>query len=223
MLAAAAVDTVSVAWQARDVVTWPTSAAARPGAAAQLAFHCDHVPDYGTSPSTTPSGPRRPYHTRPPSSSMKLFPASVKVRTDKEVGGREHTRGAAIKVEEGDDDKEEKDQPKEKPEDKEKGNDKAKDEPKEKAKDNGQRKEKLQTTMAPPSQKSSQSPIQQLEQSMQPRQGIDVRAMADEVVHGCKDAPTQQMSVTLRDCVPSVLAKVMSEVSKSKAETLIGG
>ena len=46
--------------------------------------------------------------------------------------------------------------------------------------------------------------------------------MADEVVQRCKDSLTQQMSVSLRDCIPSPAAKVMSGASKSKAETLIG-
>ena len=46
--------------------------------------------------------------------------------------------------------------------------------------------------------------------------------MADEVVQRCKDALTQQMSVTLRDCVPSAVAKAMSDAPKSKAETMIG-
>ena len=51
---------------------------------------------------------------------------------------------------------------------------------------------------------------------------VDARAMADEVVQRCKDSLTRQMSVTLRDCVPSAVAKAMSDASKSKAETLIG-
>ena len=46
--------------------------------------------------------------------------------------------------------------------------------------------------------------------------------MIDEVVQRCKDSLTQQMSVTLRDCVPSAITKAMSDASKSKAETLIG-
>ena len=46
--------------------------------------------------------------------------------------------------------------------------------------------------------------------------------MADEVVQRCSDSLMQQMSVTLRDCVPSALAKAMSEAFKSKVETLIG-
>ena len=46
--------------------------------------------------------------------------------------------------------------------------------------------------------------------------------MADEVKQQCKDSLTQQMSVTLRDRVPSAVAKAMSDASKSKAETLTG-
>ena len=46
--------------------------------------------------------------------------------------------------------------------------------------------------------------------------------MADEVVQRCKDSLTQEMSVTMRDCVPSAVAKSMFDASKSKAETLIG-
>ena len=52
---------------------------------------------------------------------------------------------------------------------------------------------------------------------------VDVRAMPDKVVQRCKDSLTQQMSVTLSDCVPSPVAKAMSDASKSKVETLIGG
>ena len=37
-IAASVVDSVSVAWQARDVVTWPPTAGAKPGAVAQLIF-----------------------------------------------------------------------------------------------------------------------------------------------------------------------------------------
>ena len=51
---------------------------------------------------------------------------------------------------------------------------------------------------------------------------VDVRAMGDQVVQRCKDSVTQQMSVTVRDSVPSAVAKAMSDASKSKAETLIG-
>ena len=32
------IDTLSVAWQARDVAAWPASAAAKPGAGAELLF-----------------------------------------------------------------------------------------------------------------------------------------------------------------------------------------
>ena len=39
-------DSVSVAWQAREVVTWPTSAAAKPGAAAELMFQSVQMPWY---------------------------------------------------------------------------------------------------------------------------------------------------------------------------------
>ena len=38
VLQASVVDTVSVARQARDVVTWPASAAAKPGDVAELMF-----------------------------------------------------------------------------------------------------------------------------------------------------------------------------------------
>ena len=51
---------------------------------------------------------------------------------------------------------------------------------------------------------------------------VDARAMANEVVQRCKHSLTQQMSVTLRDCVPSAVAKAMSDAWKSNAETLIG-
>ena len=51
---------------------------------------------------------------------------------------------------------------------------------------------------------------------------VDARAMADEVVQRCKDSLTQRMSLTLRDCVPSAVAKAMSDASKTKAETLMG-
>ena len=51
---------------------------------------------------------------------------------------------------------------------------------------------------------------------------VDVQAMADEVVQRCRDSLTQKMSVTLRDCIPSAVAKALSDASKSKAETLIG-
>ena len=37
-------DSVSVAWQAREVVTWPTSAAAKPGAVAELMLQSGQTP-----------------------------------------------------------------------------------------------------------------------------------------------------------------------------------
>ena len=150
---------------------------------------------------------------------MKVFAAWVNERKESYVGGREHTRGPAIEVE-GDDDAEDKEQAKDK--DKDKGKDKAKDEPEEKGKDKGQRKDKdkdkdkAQTTRA---SSSSQLVSQQSELSQQMG---DVWAMGDEVVQWCKDSLTQQMSLTLRDCVASAMAKAMSDASKSKAETLIG-
>ena len=52
---------------------------------------------------------------------------------------------------------------------------------------------------------------------------VDARAMADGVVQRCKDSLTRQMSLTLRHCVPSAVAKAVSDASKSKAETLMGG
>ena len=51
---------------------------------------------------------------------------------------------------------------------------------------------------------------------------VATATMADEVVQRCKDTLTQQMSVTLRGCVPSAVAKAMSDASKSKGETMIG-
>ena len=44
--AASVVDSVSVAWQAREVVTWPTRAAAKPGAVAELMFQSGQTPWY---------------------------------------------------------------------------------------------------------------------------------------------------------------------------------
>ena len=44
--AASVVGTVSVAWQARDMVTWPASAAPRPGAVAELMLQPDQTPWY---------------------------------------------------------------------------------------------------------------------------------------------------------------------------------
>ena len=76
-----------------------------------------------------------------------------------------------------------------------------------------------QTTRAAMSQQSSHFPSQQSEQS---QQVVDVPATPDEVIHWCKDALTWQMSVTLRDCISSMVARAMSDASKSKAETLIG-
>ena len=88
---------------------------------------------------------------------MERFAIWVNERKESYVGGRGHTRGAAIEVE-GDDDAEDKGQPKNK--DKDKGKDKAKDKPKEKGKDQGQRKDKdkdqdkAQTTRAAQSSQS---------------------------------------------------------------------
>ena len=149
---------------------------------------------------------------------MKALAAWVNERKESYVGGRGHTRGAAIEVEGDDNDEGDKEQPKDR--DKDKGKDKAKDEPKEKRKDKGRRKdkdkEKAQTTQA---SQSSQSQSQQSERS---QQMFHVPAMADEVVQWCKDSLTQQRSVTLRDCVPSAVANAMCDDSKSKAQTLIG-
>ena len=154
-----------------------------------------------------------------PESAMKAFIAWVKEDRGSYVGDRGHTRGAAIKVQGADEDEEDKDQPKESPKDKDEGKDQAKDEPKEKAKDKAQRKDKAQTTRAAMSQQLLHSKSQQSEQS---QEVVDIRAMDDEVVQRCKVALSQQMSVTLRDCVPSEVAKATSDASKSKAETLIG-
>ena len=44
--AASLVDSVLVAWQAREVVTWPKSAAAKPGAVAELMFESGQTPWY---------------------------------------------------------------------------------------------------------------------------------------------------------------------------------
>ena len=44
--AVSVVDSLSVAWHAREVVTWPTSAAAKPGAVAELMFHSGQTPWY---------------------------------------------------------------------------------------------------------------------------------------------------------------------------------
>ena len=69
-----------------------------------------------------------------PESVMKVFAAWMNKRKESYVGGRGYTRGPAIEVE-GDDDVEDKEQPKVK--DKDKGKDKAKDELEEKGKDKG--------------------------------------------------------------------------------------
>ena len=142
-------------------------------------------------------------------------------RKETYVGGQGHTRGAAIEVEGGDDDAD-KEQPKDK--DKDKGKDKAKDEPKEKGKDKDQRKDKDKDNDKDKDKttRASQSSQSQSQQSEQSQQMVDARAMADEVLQRCKDSLTQQMSVTLRDCIPSAVAKAMSYASKSKAETLVG-
>ena len=63
---------------------------------------------------------------------MKAFAAWLNERKENYVGGRGHTRSAALEVEGDDEDEEDKDQPKANPKDKDKGKDKAKDEPKEK-------------------------------------------------------------------------------------------
>ena len=44
--AACVVDSVWVTWQAREVVTWPTSAAAKPGAMAELMYQSTQTPWY---------------------------------------------------------------------------------------------------------------------------------------------------------------------------------
>ena len=44
--AASVVGSVSVAWPVREVVTWPTSAAAQPGAVAELMFQSGQTPWY---------------------------------------------------------------------------------------------------------------------------------------------------------------------------------
>ena len=44
--AASVVDTMSVGWRARHVVTWPGSAATKPGAMAELMFQSDQTPWY---------------------------------------------------------------------------------------------------------------------------------------------------------------------------------
>ena len=54
---------------------------------------------------------------------MKPFAAWVKERKDSYVGGRGHTRGAAFEVEGGNEDEENKVQPKDRAKDKDKGKD----------------------------------------------------------------------------------------------------
>ena len=44
--AASMVESVSVAWQSREVVTWPTSAATKPEAMAELMFQSGQTPWY---------------------------------------------------------------------------------------------------------------------------------------------------------------------------------
>ena len=154
-----------------------------------------------------------------PESVMKVFAAWVMECKESCVGGRGHTRGAAIEVEGAADDAEHKEEPKDKGKDK--GKDKAKDEPKEKGKDKGQRKDKDMDKDTAQTTQASQSLQSQSQHSEQSQQMVDVRAMADEVVQRCKDSLTQQMSVTPRDCVSSAVAKAMSTASKSKAKTLI--
>ena len=211
----------------QDVVTWPASAAAKPGAVAELMFHSGQTPWYkivelnvamasgrkvvctfpvrvkglqgkkraeimfGVPKGLHPSWSYQIYHEEDgrsvwyglrglqgvggdevAESVMKVFAAWVHERKESYVGGRGHTRGAAIEVEGKDDDAENKEQPKDK--DKDKGKDKAKDEPKEKGKDKGQRKDKdkdkAQTTRA------SRSSLSQSQQSEQSQQMVDVRA-----------------------------------------------
>ena len=177
------------------MVTWPTSAAAKPGAVAELMFQSGQTPWYkvpelnvatasgmkvvctfpvrvkslqgkkraeymfGVGKGLHRSWSYQMYHEEDgrsvwyglrglqgvrgdevPESVMKVFAAWVNERKESYVGGRGHTRGAAIEVEGDDDDAEDKEQPKDK--DKDKGKDKAKDEPKEKGKDKGRRKDK---------------------------------------------------------------------------------
>ena len=52
---------------------------------------------------------------------------------------------------------------------------------------------------------------------------VDARAMANEVLERCKDSLTQHMSVTLRDCVPSAVAKVMSELPRARQRHGLSG
>ena len=233
--ATSVVDSVSVAWQAREVVTWPMSAAAKPGAVAELMFQSGQTPWYkvlelnvatasgmkvvcmfpvrvkglqgkkraeymfGVGKRLHRSWSYQMYHQEDgqsvwyglwglqvvggdevPESVMKVFAAWVNERKESYVGGRGHTRGAAIEVEGDDDDAEDKEQPKDK--DKDKGKDKAKDEPKEKGNDKGQRKDKDKDKDKAQTTRASESSQSQSEQSEQSQQMVDVRAMADEVV-----------------------------------------
>ena len=120
-------------------------------------------------------------------------------------------------MEGADEDEEDKEHPKDSPKDKDKGKDRAKDEPKEKGKDKGQHKDKdkdeAETT------RGSQSSQSQSQQSEQSQRAVDVRGMADEVVQRCKDSVTQQVNVTLRDCVPSAVPKAMSCLALSLRST----
>ena len=153
-VAACVVDTVSVAWQACEVVTWPASAAAKPGAVAKLMFQSGQPRWYkvlelsmatasglkvvctfpvwmkgaqgkkraelmfGVGKGLHRSWSYQMYHEEQgrsvwyglrglqgvggdevPQSVMKAFAPWVKERKDSYVGGRAHTRGAAIEVE----------------------------------------------------------------------------------------------------------------------------
>ena len=191
--AASVVDGLSVAWQAREVVTWPTSAAAKPGAVAELMFQSGQTPwckvlelnvatvsgmkvvctfpvrvkglqgkkraeyMFGVGKGLHRSWSYQMYYEEDGRSVwyglqglqgvggdefsevsefvMTVFAARMNKRRQSYVGGRGHTRGAAIEVEGDDDDAEYKEQPKDKGKDK--GKDKAKEEPKEKGVDKG--------------------------------------------------------------------------------------
>ena len=177
--AACAVDTVSVTWQARDVVNWPATAAPKPGAVTELLFMSGQTPWYKVlEPNVaTASGMKvvctfsvrvkglqgkkraefifgvgkglhgswwyQMYHEddgrsvwyglrglqgvgghEVPESVMKACTALVNERKPSYVGGRGHTRGAAIEVEGDDEDDEDKEHLKDG--DKDKGKDKAK-------------------------------------------------------------------------------------------------
>ena len=150
---------------------------------------------------------------------MKAFAAWVNECKKSYVGGRGHTRGAAAEVEGHDEGEEDKEQPKDGPKDKDRGKHKLTDEPEEKGKDQDERKDK-DRDKAQTTRHGHRSPSPRI--SEQPQQTGDVRAMGDEVVQRCKECLTQHMSVPMRDCVPSVVAKAMSDASKSQADTLIG-